>query len=205
MQLGLSVDRPQPRRHAVLAKFRAGLTYANVMATVAVFIALGGSSFAALTVTGRNVKDSSLSGRDLRNNSVTGKDVKGIKSGDVTDDSLLARDFKGGQLPAGPKGDKGDKGDPGTNGGTNAVIRRNDVLAAGAGDITVHCNPGERAIGGGVGRTDGLTNGLDNLYASYPVTGTGPTPDGSAATGWNAAFSRSSGSGITWYVVCVSP
>ena len=29
------------------------LTYANVMATVAVFIALGGSSYAALSITGK--------------------------------------------------------------------------------------------------------------------------------------------------------
>jgi hypothetical protein len=83
------------------------LTYANVMATIAVFVALGGSSYAAIKVTGKNVADSSLTGKDIRNNSVTGKDVKGLKSGDVADRSLLAKDFKPGQLPAGQKGDPG--------------------------------------------------------------------------------------------------
>ena len=33
------------------------LTYSNVMATIAVFIALGGSSYAAVKITGKNVKD----------------------------------------------------------------------------------------------------------------------------------------------------
>jgi hypothetical protein len=31
------------------------LTYANVMATIAVFVALGGSSYAALRITGHDV------------------------------------------------------------------------------------------------------------------------------------------------------
>lgn len=61
------------------------------MAYLALFVALGGSSYAAIKVTGKNVKDSSLSGKDIKNNSVTGKDVKGLKSGDVTDGSLLGR------------------------------------------------------------------------------------------------------------------
>ena len=41
-------------------RLRGKLTYANVMSTVAVFVALGGSSYAALTITGRDVKNSSL-------------------------------------------------------------------------------------------------------------------------------------------------
>ena len=58
---------------------------AMVVALLALFVALGGSSYAALTVTGRNVKNSSLTGRDVRNNSLTGRDVKNLSSGDVKD------------------------------------------------------------------------------------------------------------------------
>jgi hypothetical protein len=108
----------------LLSSFRTRLTYANVMATIAVFIALGGSSYAALKVTSRNVpKDAltgadikNLTGKDVRNNSLTGADVKNLGSGDVTDSSLLARDFAPGQLPSGPRGDKGDQGPPGEQG-----------------------------------------------------------------------------------------
>ena len=81
---------------------------------------LGGSSYAAIKVTGKNVKDSSLTGKDLKNNSVTGADVKGLGTGDVTDGALLGSDFKSGQLPAGAQGAKGDKGDAGTAGTAGA-------------------------------------------------------------------------------------
>lgn len=51
------------------------LTYANVVATLALFIALGGTSYAALVVTGASVRDGSLTGKDLRDSSVRGIDV----------------------------------------------------------------------------------------------------------------------------------
>jgi hypothetical protein len=60
----------------VIEALRRRLTYANVMATLAVFIALGGSSYAALTVTGRNVKNGSLTFRDLRRDTLGGSRIK---------------------------------------------------------------------------------------------------------------------------------
>ena len=95
----------------MLFKLWTRLTYANVMATIAVFVALGGSSYAAIKVTGKNVTDSSLTGKDVKNSSLTTSDVR--------NGSLLAGDFKSGQLPAGMQGSKGDsgsKGDTGTPG-----------------------------------------------------------------------------------------
>lgn len=103
----------------MLAKLRSRLSYANVVATLALFVALGGSSYATISISGKNVKNSSLTGRDVRNNSITGADVKRIKSGDVADRSLLATDFKTGQLPAGPTGDTGP---PGADGARGAAI-----------------------------------------------------------------------------------
>jgi hypothetical protein len=84
-----------------------------VVALMALFVALGGSSYAALRVTGKNVKNSSLTGRDVKNNSLTGRDVKNLASGDVKNSSLLAKDFKPGQLPAGAQGIQGVQGVPG--------------------------------------------------------------------------------------------
>jgi hypothetical protein len=55
---------------------RRHLSYANVMATVAVFIALGGSSYAALKVTGRDVQNGSLTNRDLKRNTLDGTRIK---------------------------------------------------------------------------------------------------------------------------------
>jgi hypothetical protein len=62
---------------------RRHLSYANVMATLAVFIALGGSSYAALAITGRDVKDRSLTHRDLRRDTLGGSRIKESQLGKV--------------------------------------------------------------------------------------------------------------------------
>ena len=91
-----------------MRQIRERLTYANVVATLALFIALGGSSYAAITITGKSVKDSSLTGRDVKNSSLT--------SSDIRDRSLLSKDFKAGQLPAGARGAQGPQGPQGAAG-----------------------------------------------------------------------------------------
>jgi hypothetical protein len=60
--------------------FRPPTAYEALAITMA-FLALGGGSYAAISVTGKNVKNSSLTGRDVKNNSLTGSDVKGLSSG----------------------------------------------------------------------------------------------------------------------------
>jgi hypothetical protein len=92
----------------LLSKLRTRLTFANVVSMIALFVALGGTSYAAIKVTGKNVRNSSLTGVDVRNSSLTTADVKNR--------SLLGRDFKAGQLPAGPQGLQGEKGIQGNQG-----------------------------------------------------------------------------------------
>ena len=67
----------------MLRRVRRHLTYANVMATIAVFIALGGSSYAALKITGRNVKNSSITYKDLKRNTLGGTRIKESRLGKV--------------------------------------------------------------------------------------------------------------------------
>jgi hypothetical protein len=95
---------------------RARLSYANVMSSLAVFIALGGSSYAAVKITGKDVKDNSLTGADIRRNSISGSDIRAsaVNSDDIEDGSLLAQDFRAGQLPRGEAGPRGPKGDTGS-------------------------------------------------------------------------------------------
>jgi hypothetical protein len=109
----------------MLRKLRARMTYANVVSTIALGLAIGGgtayaatkigtgniryhavtaSKLATNSVTASKIKNNAVSGSDIRNNSVTGDDVR--------TGSLLASDFAPNQLP---KGDKGDKGDPATS------------------------------------------------------------------------------------------
>jgi hypothetical protein len=74
-----------------MTAIRKRLSYANVMATLAVFISLGGGAFAALrlpansvgtkqlkrsAVTGAKVKDASLTGKDVKPGSLPGEDIK---------------------------------------------------------------------------------------------------------------------------------
>jgi len=67
----------------MLRRLRPHLTYANVIATLALFIALGGSSYAALTITGKNVKNGSLTWRDLKRNTLAGSRIKESRLGRV--------------------------------------------------------------------------------------------------------------------------
>jgi hypothetical protein len=60
----------------VRSKLRQHLNYANVMATLAVFIALGGSSYAALTISGKNIEKRSIPAKKLKRNSLTGKEIR---------------------------------------------------------------------------------------------------------------------------------
>jgi len=102
----------------MLSRAASRLTYANVMATVAVFVALGGSSYAAVTITGSQIRDNTVTSKDLRDNSVQGRDIRRgtVTSSDIRDHSLLARDFKAGQLPPGPRGQPGSTGAAGPEG-----------------------------------------------------------------------------------------
>jgi hypothetical protein len=60
----------------VLDRLRERLTYANVMSTIAVFIALGGSSYAALRIDSGDIKNNSVRGVDVRNRTLSERDVK---------------------------------------------------------------------------------------------------------------------------------
>jgi hypothetical protein len=127
---------------------RPQLSYANVMATIAVFVALGGSAYAAIRITGANVTDGTLTGADIktgsvagidiRNSSVTGPDIRrgAVDSEDVEDRSLLAEDFRAGQLPAGLQGPKGDTGLPGPKGDTGLPGPRGDTGPTGTVDTS---------------------------------------------------------------------
>ena len=57
---------------------RFRLSYANVIATIALFLALGGTSVAAkkLVVTGKNIKNNTVTSKDIRDYSLQAKDLK---------------------------------------------------------------------------------------------------------------------------------
>ena len=68
----------------MLERLRTRLSYSNVVATLALFLALGGSAYAAAQITGDDVKDGSLTGADVRNDSLMSADVQGLHASDFT-------------------------------------------------------------------------------------------------------------------------
>lgn len=51
------------------------------MASIAVFVALGGSSYAAVKISGKDVRNNSLTGKDIRNSSLTTGVAVGVRIG----------------------------------------------------------------------------------------------------------------------------
>ena len=91
-----------------MTRLRHKLTYANVMATLALFFALGSGAWAA-----SNMPANSVGTRQLKNGAVT---AKKIRRG-----TLLAKDFKAGELAIGTSEASGAQGDPGASGPQGAT------------------------------------------------------------------------------------
>jgi hypothetical protein len=66
-----------------MTKLRSQLTYANVMASIAVFIALGGSGYAAAKFNGKNIQNHSIIGKKLKSNTLGGTQINEAKLGTV--------------------------------------------------------------------------------------------------------------------------
>jgi hypothetical protein len=60
----------------VFTRIRPQLSYANVVATLALFVALGGSSFAAVKLTSGDIKNRSITRVDLKKNTLTGREIR---------------------------------------------------------------------------------------------------------------------------------
>jgi hypothetical protein len=159
-----------------------------VVACLALIVALGGTSYAALV----NVPLNSVGTAQLKANAVVSSKVK--------DGSLLATDFKAGQLPTGPPGRKGDTGDPGPSGlsGYQIVMGRNVQANSIYNSLSMDCPPGKKAIGGGGGTGGGIVPG-DGPY----ITDSFPSADG---TGWLVQTARATSgySTLVGFVICAN-
>jgi hypothetical protein len=102
------------------------LDYANVISTLALFLALGGGAYATA-----KLAKNSVGGREIKKNAVGAAEIKkgAVRSSEVKDRSLLASDFRTGQLPAGPTGVHGPQGIPGTARAYALVVDTTDGTA----------------------------------------------------------------------------
>jgi hypothetical protein len=140
-----------------MSTLRSRLTFANVVSMIALFVALGGSSYAAVTITGKQIKDSTITTKDVKNG------------------SLLKVDFKAGQLPRGATGATGATGLQGGAGHDGATGPAGTAGAAGT--------PGTPGTNGTNG-TDG-TDGHDGARGpsdGYVSPNVGPANDSNSAS-----------------------
>jgi hypothetical protein len=156
-----------------LSQLRSRLTYANVMASIAVFIALGGGAYAL----------------SLGKGSVRSKHIKAgaVTSAKVADDSLIGSDIDEDtlQVPrgeAGPRGPKGDAGNPGVQGpagpqgppglsGVQVVSATSSFNSSSSKTATANCPGGKTVVGSGASLGGFYTSGSsNNTYSEVVVT-----------------------------------
>ena len=183
---------------------------ALVIASLALVFALTGTGIAAVTALPRN----SVGTRQLRNNAVV--------SSKVRNHSLLARDFRRGQLPrgpvgpvgpAGPQGPAGPAGPPGPAGNLAVSVHEADS-AVGPGRrafAIAACASGQRAVGGGVYLADSTPDNQDAIMRNAPVNSTGGThfkllASGQTPNAWygQAYNAGTNGATVHVYVICAA-
>jgi hypothetical protein len=185
-------------------------TYANVMATIAAFIALGGASYAAL-----RLPKNSVGTKQLKRNAVTTKKIKkeAVTGEEVKNGSLSASDFDQGQLPRGAEGPAGPQGDSGAPGATDDVIRYGpirELADGGEAESIAACEPGETVTGGGwsfLGAPASSNYIYEDWAAVKEGAGVATPANGSGATGWFAYLANHTGEHLSFrsYVFCASP
>jgi Collagen triple helix repeat (20 copies) len=171
-----------------------------VLSIVALFVALGGSSYAAVSL-----PKASVGAPQIKQSAVSTKKV--------LDGSLLAKDFKQGEIPAGPQGPQGapgpqglqgPQGEQGPRGATGSpgisgyqVVTGSDVDVANgvSAQLTVRCPAGKRVMGGGYSTTTSTGITLNRSGAS---TSTGD--------GWFVRITNNSGERrtVNGQAICVT-
>jgi hypothetical protein len=130
----------------VTRSLRRHLSFANVVSILALFIALGGTSYSAVKLTGKDVRDGSLTGKDVKNSSLGQKEL-----------SNAAVEFLSGKIgpqgtpgitgATGPQGTPGPKGAPGAAAPVNSVDGTNIVDGSiGALDLGTNSVDGSKVL-----------------------------------------------------------
>jgi Collagen triple helix repeat (20 copies) len=181
----------------------------NTIALLALFLALGGTTYAASTaLVGKN----SVASPQVVNGSLQTKDLS-KKARKALKGNRGLRGLPGQAGAPGSPGAKGDKGDPGANGATSVVIRTATVsIATGTRNFAVAtCNAGEKATGGGARFTGLSATNQHLLVYSYPknaaTPATGVPAAGDVPTAWQASAYNNNGvtETLNVFVVCASP
>jgi Collagen triple helix repeat (20 copies) len=185
------------------------------------------STYAAVTVTGANIKDGTITGRDVKNralgtNDLSSKALRSLASGPGSQGAPGPKGDKGApgaRGPAGPRGPVGPLGLPGATGPAGQAGPQGPPGPTGPSGISgwsyhteghsigpedyetwgVDCPAGKRAFGGGVA----MSRPYVGSYRHGAVVQS--APGGAAATGWVVTYSNKFDEGIITayaWVIC---
>jgi hypothetical protein len=181
---------------------------------IALFIALGGVSYAAVrlpanSVGTRQIRPKGVKGSDLAANAVTSPKIK--------DGSLLSSDFARGQLLVGPPGPKGDIGPGGPQGLAGPVALRYVVgqpvstPALGQVLVTAICPTGQSVVGGGV-ESSASVREVQQVNSSFPLDQLVGNANGDADSipddGWAATVDVNTAdpaATVSAFAICATP
>jgi hypothetical protein len=203
---------------------RGRLTYANVMSTIGVALALGGTSYAAVKLPANSVGSAQIKANAVKASEIA---TNAVTSAEIKSRSLLATDFAPGQIPTGATGATGATGLQGTPGlqgpaGPSGVVgaitvQRTDFTVpepappsvSGTVGLQVECPPATKVIGGGAALDDTSAEGI-YLTVSRPFRlapgAEGDKPvDGETFDSWGIAYRNAMGmtgttTGSAWAV-----
>lgn len=188
---------------------------ALVISLIALFVAMGGTGYAAITINGKNLKNNSVAGKKLKNGAVTTKKIKNnaVTGAKVKAGTLNGSDFAAGTLLRGPQGPAGKNG---VNGAATVVYRTFLANTAGntaLGEAEASCEAGEKLIGGGGGWVNDAVPATSyvlggTLSTNGPSNGSDdPIAEGATPGGWHVSGRNTSGSNARMmaYAVCATP
>jgi hypothetical protein len=195
---------------------RIARRHTTAVAYLALFAALGGTAYAAVTVTGKNIKDGTVTGKDVKNRSLGKSKLSATALSSLTGERG-PQGPEGLRGPAGPIGQTGPQGDPGPEGKqgpqglqgptgisgyevvTTPVEYEVSVPAGESRDVSISCS-GKKVLGGGVATYPVTSNA--QITASAPYDTPGVRGVGWAANVHNRGTSGSFGA-YAW-AICAS-
>ena len=213
-------------------RIRKHLSFGNVISVIALFVALGGASYAAVnlpknSVGPKQIKKRAVRSKHINKNAVSASKIQGnsissskiadgtVFSADLADNSVGAAELAGNSVGTGEVIDGSLAQSDFAPGATipHVTVQFNQAaadLANGAEmSLDVHCPEGQTALGGGT-RGDLTNSELTKVTASRPIISTsnsGAPGDDGTFTGWRGTFvNENNGAGIrpeVW-VICAS-
>jgi len=191
-----------------------------IVALVALFAALGGTGYAAATLSGRSIQKRSIPANRVVNNALGGGQIDESKLGPVpvAQQALTAQTAASATHAA-----QADSADTATTAQdsqklqgrdataflanrTRVVVAQATVPTGGSNTVTASCAVNEKGIGGGgawmIAGTESPTELDAQLNSSFPLPSTGGTAD---ITGWRVAGRNNAGANrdLRAYAICV--